>query len=148
MKKLALILLTGIICFGFTGCASFGEKKDYNEGDWYGLAGPDTVARIEQDKLALEKLRKSDIVSDPVLGYKGVVKNFSTNRYTFKLIGPETKSYFLSPGEKTEDYLIPGDYAFTIKKGGKKVGWGSFKVGPQIQVFENINYHWFVYADQ
>ena len=35
----------------FSGCALYGEKSQYDEGDWYLFAGSAEVASIERDKL-------------------------------------------------------------------------------------------------
>jgi hypothetical protein len=130
----------------FTGCAAqFGNERQYNNGNWYCFASSSEVARIKQDKMALEKMK----TGDNTMGFKGTVVNLSkSENYNFIINGPEKKAYFLQAREKIEDYLILGDYTFKIMKGGELVGFGAFSVGLQTSKFNNISYHWFVYADR
>ena len=51
------ILLLAILLLS-SGCGAFyGNEKQYEKGNWYLLAGSSEVARIKQDKLAMEKLK-------------------------------------------------------------------------------------------
>lgn len=137
-----------------TGCGAFyGNEKQYDEGDWYLLAPSEEVARIKEDKLALEKLKtapaQTKIQNGVPQGYEGLVANLSSYaRYNFKIIGPETKSYLLGPGERAGDYLIPGEYICIVYQGSYRMGFWRFKVGPQLNVFMNEKYHWYVYTDR
>ncbi|MEI6597288.1 MAG: hypothetical protein WCL13_03750 [bacterium] len=148
------IFAVALVIFWLTGCAAFyGSEKQYTEGDWYGITGSHEVAKIKTDKLAFAKLEttpvKTEVKNGVIQGYEGLVANLSSyNRYNFKITGPETKSFLLSPGERAKDYLIPGNYLCTFHQGGNQVGSWSFKVGPQQSTFMNEKYHWYVYTDR
>jgi len=136
------------------GCAAhYGNEAQYEKGDWYLLASSREVARIKADKLAFEKLKAAPVqteVKDSVIqGYKGLIANLSSNnRYNFTLTGPETKSYLLGPGERANDYLVPGNYTCVVSQGNYKIGSWLFIVGPQQSTFMNEKHHWYVYADR
>lgn len=149
MKKLALILLAGVIfSFLLTGCASFGDHGDWERGDWYGFARPDTVARMEQDKLALKKLESLPADAHPVQGYRGVIKsNAGSDILQVKLEGPENKSFFLNPGDQAIDYLIPGNYKRTLIRNDKIFASQNFIVGAQKHYFAGGEYHWVIIVD-
>ena len=155
-KTLLVVVAGAMLAFVMllTGCAAFyGNEKQYAEGDWYGITGSREVARIKVDKLAFDKLKatpvKTEIKDGVPQGYEGLVANLSNyNRYNFKIIGPETKSFLLGPGERAKDYLISGDYTCIFYQGSQQVGLWSFKVGPQQSTFMNEKYHWYVYTDR
>lgn len=151
MKYIVPILL-GLLLGGCTG-AYFGKAEQHKKGDWYFLANSKETARIRQDQLALEKLKSQPVMTrregGVVEGYKGMIANMSSyNRYNFKIIGPETKSIVLGPGERYEDCLIPGEYIAIVYQGGRKVGEHEFTVSSQINTFLNEKVHWFVYAER
>lgn len=154
MKTKIFVVMAAVIIFLASGCGAFyGNEKQYDDGNWYLLASSAEVARIKEDKLALEKLKATPAqtkIKDGVpQGYEGLVANLSSYaRYNFKIIGPETKSYLLGPGERAGDYLIRGNYICIVYKGSYRVGFWRFKVGPQLNVFMNEKYHWYVYADR
>lgn len=148
VAALALVLLS-------TGCIGpyFRDQGEYDNGVWYGVADSREVARMKADKLAFEKLRaapvQTEVKDDAPQGYKGLIANLSGySRYNFTLVGPETKSFLLGPGERAIDYLVPGDYICIVYQGSYKVGVWRFKVGQQQSVFMNEKYHWYVYAER
>ena len=156
MKKINLfIVLVAILLMCCSGCAMYGNEAQYNgkSNDWYGLTDSQEVARIKQDKLAFDKLQNQPtqvkIVNGIPVGYKGLVANLSeSKRYNFAISGPETKKYYLGPGERVIDYLIPGQYKCTFYRGNNIIGkpW-FFKVGVQQHVFMNEKYHWYVLTE-
>ena len=147
MRILAVLVL-------LSGCAAhYGNEAQYDKGDWHLLASSHEVARIKADKLAFEKLKaapaQTEVKNNVQQGYEGLVANLSSyNRYNFKLIGPETKSYLLGPGERAKDYLIPGKYICIVYQGGDRVGSWAFSVGSQQSTFMNEKHHWYVYTER
>ena len=149
MRKNTLLLVIAIIySLVISGCAMYGNEAQYKQGDWYGFARPETVAKIQEEKLALKKMEHEPQYTKPGEGYLGIIKNFSRNRiYNFVIIGPEKKTFLIGPEGEEEAYLIPGDYTATVYEGGSIVGkpW-RFPVGPEINSFLGKDYHWYVYA--
>jgi hypothetical protein len=153
MKKI-IFLVVILAITALTGCAPFfGNSKQWDEEDWYFYASPDAIARLKQDKLALEKLKAQPaqvkIENGAPQGFRGIVANMSANnRYTFKIDGPENKSYYLGPEMRVVDYLLPGAYTVAIYRGNGLVQPPLlFKVGPGQHYFLNENFHWFCYAE-
>ena len=164
MNKLFLFFMS---MFLFGGCAAmYGNEAQYDEGDWHLFASSKEVARIKQDKLAMEKLASSPVsvgqiqnepgtivLGEPArvyAGYAGLVVNMSRYAYVkIKIDGPEKKSYFLEPGSKLEDNLIPGQYLSSCERDGQIVGRPRiFHVTAQQHDFINKKVHWFcVYQD-
>ena len=164
------ILAVAAMAFLVTGCTLgpwYGNKAEYEKGEFKGIANQGDMAKYAQDRLtekkaemglakdhlAFDKLKAAPVqteIRDGVAqGYKGLVANLSSfYRYNFKLIGPETKSFLLGPGERAGDYLVPGDYTCVVFQGSRQVGSWSFKVGPQQSTFMNEKYHWYVYTDR
>ena len=143
-----------VLVFLIGGCGPyFKNQAQYDKGEWVGLANRNEVTKIKQNRLAFKKLEAAPVqteVKDGVTqGYKGLIVNLSSNnRYNFTLTGPETKSYLLGPGERANDYLIPGNYTCVVSQGNYKIGSWLFIVGPQQSTFMNEKYHWYVYADR
>lgn len=155
MKKSILVVIMLAVMLAGSGCGPyFKSQAQYDDkGDWYLLASSREVARIKADRLAFEKLKtapaQTEVKDGAVQGFKGLVANLSSyNRYNFTLTGPETKSYLLGPGERANDYLIPGTYVCIITQGNYRVGSWAFSVGSQQSVFMNEKYHWYVYTDR
>lgn len=150
-KVLAAILLAGI-AINISGCAGFGNERQYDEGNWYGMASSSEVARIKQDKLSFSKLRSLPAQTSSTVGilqgYEGKIINLSESAsYNFILVGPETKSYFKGPKEQVKDYLIPGTYTCYVRdENNRQVGspW-TFHVTPQLHDFKGEKIHWYVY---
>lgn len=146
LKKLFLIVLAIIV---FSGCAFYGNKAQYDKGDWYGITTSSEVTRIEQGKLALEKLKSQPIKADSIQGYEGLIANLSRhNLYNFVISGPETKSFLLKSGESVTDKLIPGTYVLTVYRHGHQIGapW-VFHVNAQQHYYQGTKYHWYAYMD-
>jgi hypothetical protein len=146
--KFLFCILVGLL---ISGChAFFGNEAQYKDGDWYLFAGSQEVARIRQDKLAIDKLNSrppQTSEKDGVFqGYLGVVANLSRYvTYNFHLIGPEKKAYMLGPGQQVRDHLIPGMYIARIFLNGREIGQPrSFRVGPQQHYFMGEWTHWYV----
>lgn len=143
-KKLILLVLVLTI---FSGCAVYRNKAQYDKGDWYGITGSGEIARIEQDKLALEKLKDAPIIGDKVKGLLGIVANCDPrSTKNFKILGPEQKSFLILPGHYEEDNLIPGQYEGRIYHRGRQVenSW-FFYVSTQKNKFLGKEYHWFLF---
>ncbi len=152
MKKAIFTILA--LSLLASGCASFGNEAQYDEkGDWWGAASPETVARIQRDKLALKKLAAEPVQGDAVQGYQGVVANFSNHLRNFYISGPESKSFLLGSRANTTNWrenalLLPGVYSYTVMDGSVVVGTGMFQVGPQRSRFIGEKVHWFVYTNK
>lgn len=152
MRNTACAVVVIILIVGFTGCAAqFGNERQYEDGDWYFFANSSEVAKIEQDKMALEKLEKST----PIIGegqngkgYRVYLANFSSfKRYTFRLDGPEKVNHMLSPEEVLEIYLIPGDYEVKTVHDGKVSSAGIMPVTAKRKRFNGVWCHGFAYEE-
>ncbi|MCK4553624.1 hypothetical protein KAU19_01515 [Candidatus Parcubacteria bacterium] len=113
MRKNCLVLGILLMMVWVAGCgALYGKKSQYDEGDWYLFAGSSEVARIEQDKLAFNKLKEAPVNGDTIKGYGGIVTNLDKRYlYNFIISGPEQRGYALGGKYNTvTDYLIPGTY--------------------------------------
>ena len=172
IKVLAVFFLLSLLCCTY-GCggvffALYGSEKQYDSGDHYWLAGSQEMARIKQDKLAIEKLKAAQIYAGEIdlstgetrkislapaktalAGYKGIIFNKSRHRgYNFVASGPETKGWYLGPGEIKEAYLLPGVYCY-------KRYYGStvqdkpliFYVSAQTHQFGSQKVHWYIGAE-
>lgn len=139
-----------------TGCAPyFGNAKQYEAEEWYGFGTAGEVKRLKDGKLdtrsrelALKKLESQPVqtkVENGVQqGYRGKVFNADPKRIvTIQIVGPETKSYTLTPlsGEDNE-YLLPGDYIATTFIRGKKHSDWKFAVGVPQYRFMGQQVHW------
>lgn len=148
-KKSTIAFIALLTTFLLSGCgAYYGSEKQHTKGDWYGLAGSGEVAQIKSDRLALAKLEAAPVqilVTNGVIqGYRGIVANLSSYcRCNFTISGPETKSYFLGPGERYVDYLVPGTYTCALTVGGSRVGQKTFHVKGQLLIFLNEQCHWY-----
>lgn len=159
MKTLVIIL---IVLFS-GGCAMFGSERDYDRGEWHLYASSKEVSQIKRDKDALVKQRFYDqmvldkLASQPAdtktingatQGYKGIVHNLSRERANIVIEGPETQSFFLSPGEMTEAFLLPGNYYAVTYLGNRPAdkGW-NFSVGAEKYTYQRKQVHWYVYYD-
>ena len=142
------ILLLAILLLS-SGCGAFyGNEKQYEKGNWYFLAGSSEVARIKQDKLAMEKLKNQPTQTaskDGITqGYKGVIANLSWGTVNIHIDGPEKKRFFLDRAQTQEEYLIPGRYAATAYYRGQVRGSWSFVVGPEQHNFRGEKVHWYL----
>ena len=117
MRKNFLILGILLVMICVAGCgALYGKKSQYDDGDWYLFAGSSEVARIEQDKLALAKLKmqpvQTTIIQGTSQGYKGLVANLDRHcNYNFIISGIEKRGYLLEPNNTTTDFLVAGTYS-------------------------------------
>lgn len=139
---ICLVCMIGSI---FSGCTPyFGNMQQYNNGKWHNYASADDVSKIKSDQLAFRKLEESPVDVDAVSGYKGIVANLTRHdNINFVIIGPEKKSYFLAPGERVEDYLVPGEYTYYWYIDGKLAGTWKCHVTSQKHFFLGGYYHWF-----
>ena len=148
-KKFWVLGILLVVMVWVAGCgALYGEKSQYDEGDWYWITGSAEVARIEQDKLALVKLKAQPVqttfVDGVPQGYKGIVVNLdSRRRINIHIDGPEKKRYFLGPGQTEEDFLIPGTYTAIFYKGQSIVGTWRFIVGAEQYSYMGRKVHWY-----
>ena len=154
MKKNIVLFLTVLLAMVWlSGCALYGNKAQYDKGNWYWLTGSAEVARIEQDKLALEKLKAQPVQTASIkgvqTGYRGKIANFERyDKVNFILKGPETKGWLLLPGQTKEYYLLPGKYTAEAYIGGHKVdGPKPFTVSVQTHNFLGEELHWFVFYE-
>jgi hypothetical protein len=152
MKKLSLALLAVVVVAVFlSGCALYGDKAQYDRGDWYFVTGSQEVAKIEQDKLALAKLEaqpvQTAIIDGVKQGYKGLVSNLYTRRVNIHIDGPEEKRYLLAAGQSEEDYLLPGKYIATAYRGNGLVGTWKFEVDVKQVSYMGRKVHWYLYYD-
>lgn len=149
MKNLGLILL--FITIFLPGCALYGDKVQYDKGDWYWVTGSQEVTRIEQDKLALKKLEAQPVQTATIngvkQGYKGLVSNLYSRRVNIHINGPEEKRYLLAAEQSEEDYLLPGTYIATAYRGGGLVGTWKFDVGVKQVSYMGQKVHWYLYYD-
>jgi len=155
-----LILIT-------SGCALYGNERQYEQGDWYWVATSEEVARIKQDKLALEKVtaipaqtaqissgklipsNQSGVQKAPA-GFRGKVVNLDKyDKIYFEIKGPEVKGYLLGPGQSVIDYLIPGKYKARISTTSryKYTTLGTFNVNSRTHNFMGEEMHWYVYYE-
>lgn len=147
------------------------SHEDVGQIEHQKLAQKDGEAALEirrtRDKMALEKLQAQPVQTGTMTaggvvangtvaggatapaGYKGIVANLSSyRRYNFVIRGPEDKSFYLGPGERTTDYLLPGRYTATFYYGGEKAGQPHvFEVGAQERVFQGEKCHWYVFTE-
>lgn len=167
MKKYVWIL--GVLwMFCLSGCAWYSSMDQYDKGNHHGVAGSGEMARIKQDKLAIEKLKAqpvqtaymnqggdsdfeiielSDNQHNVSAGYRGKVVNFDGwRKINFVIKGPETKGFLLAPGQTVEYSLIPGKYQATSEYRGSIIdGPKTFTVGVQTHNFMGEELHWYVY---
>ncbi len=160
-----IFVVVAVFLLFVSGCAMYGGEEQYNKGEWHGYAGSREVSQIQRDKHALVKRKVVDqmavdkLMSQPVevkvvngiaQGYKGIVQNLSGKKINLIISGHEIKSYFLRPGEKIEDFLLPGDYHAVPYSGNKPIdkGWW-FTVGLPKYVYNGKNVHWYyAYTDE
>lgn len=176
-KTIKLLMMVGLLIL-ISGCVGpyYTNRQQYNNGRWVGLAGNHDIAQmdrqqfaLERDKMALQKLQAQPVMTGTMTstgvvansnavasapgtapaGYEGIVANMSSyNRYTFRIRGPESRSFYLGPGERVTDHLLPGTYMGTVYQGGSQIGQPHvFTVGVQDKVFQNQKCHWFLFAE-
>ncbi len=155
MNAIWMVVLAVVL----NGCgAMYGNEQEYWDGDFYNFADPDELAEIQNDrisimerKMALAKLRTitPDVksVNGVSHGFRGVIVNFSRKRLNVKVRGPEKKSYFMGPGERVVDYLVPGSYKRTLFERGKEIATQNFVVSNQQHSFQGALYHWYIYLE-
>ncbi len=154
MERYVMLVMLAIIGIGCS-TPQFGNVKQWREGDWYFGASPGQVARMEQDKTALDKLKEQPVQvkvkNGVMMGYRGVVQNFSRyERITIEAIGPEKRVWVLSPGEfQDQEFLVPGDYVARAYRRGYPVGTTqAFNVGVQEKNYINgKKYHWMAFYE-
>lgn len=152
------------------GCVGpyYGNQGQYDKGNWRGWADNRQVNQRSRQQLALEKLRVQPVLTGTMTatgvvasaiapapgttaaaGYKGIVANLSSyRRYSFRLQGTESKSFYLGPGERVADYLLPGRYTASIYYGGDQIGQPHvFDVGVQEKFFQGEKCHWYLVAE-
>ena len=148
-KKILVLGMLVLVMVWVAGCgALYGNKSQYDEGNWYLFAGSSEVARIEQDKLALAKLKAQPVQTASIngiqQGYKGIVINLdSRRRINIHINGPEKKRYFLGPGQSEEDFLIQGTYTVIFYRGQTIVGSWQFIVGTEQYSYMGRKVHWY-----
>lgn len=167
ITTLALALLAIVITT--SGCIGpyYSNKNQYDKGRWHWWADNQSVYQRDQQMLAVGKLNAQPVMTGVMTstgivatavapapgtapaGYKGFVANLSSyRRYTLTVRGTENKSYYLGPGQKVTDYLLPGRYVATANYGGRVYGTPYFfDVGPQIMSFQGEACHWFLVAE-
>lgn len=152
-KKWILLLAAVSMALGCLGCGTplFGSLQQYKDGDWYLGANPQQVARMEQDKLALEKLKAQPTYTATdnngiSQGYRGIAVNYYGDIVTIKLDGPQKKIFVLKPKEIATDNLIPGRYRRIIIYRGVARHESMMVVGPELNYAEGDQYHWIAYA--
>jgi Ni/Co efflux regulator RcnB len=122
----------------------------------------------ERDQMALEKLASQPVMTGIMTatgvvantnavasgktasaGYLGYVANLSSyRRYNFVIRGPEKKAFYLGPGERLTDYLLPGRYTGSIYHDGSLYGPPhTFTVGVQEKIFQKERCHWYLVAE-
>ena len=142
------IFAVALLVFLFGGCGAFySNEKQYNDGDWYGLAGSHEVARIKSDKLALEKLKQSDNSDAQKIGYRGTIYNSSAYRYANVIVtGPERKGFYIKPQEKIYYNFIPGTYVAALydDHGNIRNKPWVLHVGLQKHYFMGEEVHWYL----
>ena len=153
MKKYIVLLLTiSLAMVWLSGCALYGKKTQYDEGNWYWLTGSAEIARIEQDKLAFKKLKAQPVqtasVDGVIQGYRGLIANLDKyDNVNVHLNGPEKKRYFLKPNDVEYDNLIPGTYTALFYKGENIVGTWQFTVGIEQFSYMGEKVHWYTGYD-
>jgi len=150
--RLVLLFVAAVMTLITVGCGTplFGNIKQYRDGDWYLGADPHQVARMEQDKLAVDKLKEQPVYTSSIngvtKGYLGLAVNYYGDIVTIKLIGPQRKIFVLKPKEMGTDYLIPGWYRRIIIYRGQTTHESMMEVGPELHHAEGGQYHWIAYA--
>lgn len=169
--------MTGLLVL-IPGCVGpyYTNKAQYDKGQWYGLANNHDVSQMnrqqlaqERDTMALQKLQAQPVMTGTMTstgvvanssavasapgtapaGYEVIVANMSSyQRYNFIIRGPETKSYYLGPGERVTDYLLPGRYVVAIMYGTSQIGQSSvMHIGVQTMLFQNHLCHGYAVAE-
>ncbi|MBI5306326.1 hypothetical protein HZB04_01950 [Candidatus Wolfebacteria bacterium] len=145
------------------------KKEQYNCGNFSGVGDYEDLARIKNDKENLEQKKKIFALTIEKLkedaknvqnganktsykGYKGMVANFSRYRkadiVVTNIVTKISESYFLSPGEQQEVYLVPGNYNLKIIINGKDIGDHKiFTVGIYTYLFQGKRVHWYACYD-
>lgn len=116
----------------------------------------DNQARRED--LSFTKLQAGEVLIDPIKGYKGIVANLSRySRILFriysvdnlgKLSEIEGASFFTSPGERVEYYLLPGEYHCQAFKAGKMIGEWRYDVTSEQDYVLGTWVHWAVWREE
>lgn len=136
-----------------SGCAIgpfHGSDKNYRSGNWWGYADTEEAADWESRQLAMKKLEQQPIDGTAVEGYRGVIANLTNDRINVKVVGPETKSYFLerrsAKDRQTLEYdrLVPGDYTAYAYKRGRQTGTWAFRVGAEEKRYLGEKLHWYL----
>jgi hypothetical protein len=163
MKKIAFYVMLVFLAVALSSCAFFRNGEELRNGKWHGIASSDEAIKIEQARMALNKLDASipqigytapggsgdstrTTAKAVPLGYRGLVVNEDRHeKCEIKLIGPERTSFRLNPGEKEELYLTSGKYYYEIReRDGILRHKGSFNVGLEKSHYNGSEYHWYV----
>ncbi len=147
MKKI-LFIFSAVILLLTAGCGGFRNEAQYNSGDWDFWMSSQEVAQFQRDQLALAKLKGQPVLTKTIngvfQGYKGIVANLDNyRRVNIQIKGPETKSYFMGPGQSEEDYLLPGEYKAIFSRAGKIVSVSIFHVTVEQYSYMGEKVHWY-----
>jgi len=102
---------------------------------------------LQQQRLALNKLTHLPVKADSVNGYSGILVNNYQNPVQITVYGPETRSYFLDPGELTQQFLIPGEYVVRSNSSGRTCVSG-MTVGSQLHYYKGTWQHFVIKYDR
>ena len=163
MKKFFKMVVFGIFALTtltLNGCAVFGNSKQLEEENWYGLATASDVREVKDVKyrekvrdLALKKLEAQQVEvkveNGVVQGFKGIIQNFDPRRKINYIItnGPEERAFFVPPGGVVEEYLLEGTYTAKAYFRGRLLGTTIFTVGAQTKDYMSKKVHWYIYYD-
>lgn len=157
IKKIGVLFIIGWVLLSLGGCALYQSEAQYDRGIFFSLADHNQVARIKQDKLALEKLKAKpvnggegvDAVIGEETGFEGIMINQSPYYHRdFRFYGPETRGFFLEPNEKRTERFLPGKYICKVYENGYLLGVHQFTINGETHVVAGKSYHWFVYASK
>lgn len=149
LRNLMIVVLVILL----SGCgAVYTSESQYEDGNFSWMTGSKEVARIKQDKMAMEKLKESDVMAKKengvIQGYKVILANLSHRKeYTFRVDGPEKRAFMLTAGEQIEVYLIPGEYRVSIVRNGKESESRRMRVDAEKKRFGGTWCHGFAYKE-
>jgi hypothetical protein len=128
------------------GCAWYGNMRQYESGDWWGIAGSREAAQIRSDQLAHEKQKAQGAGGGAIQGFPGIVMNTRDYFINFLIRGPEKRGYLLKPKETVTDNLVVGTYSAEIQDmDGRRIGEARiFHVNTQKHFVFGEKYNWYV----
>jgi hypothetical protein len=120
--------------------------KQYESGDWYGLAGSREAAQIRSDQLAHEKQKAQGAGGDAIQGFPGIVMNTRDYFLNFLIRGPENRGYLLKSKQTVTDNLVVGTYTAEIQDmEGRRIGEAKiFHVNSQKHFVFGEKYNWYM----